>query len=307
MKLNIEKALEGIKGEKVSGVVFIKNSETKASTSGKPFISGQITDQGKSIPFKVWSENVELFNRFSGTQILNISGQIDVWNGSSSIVIENIEADIFGYRAADFIVGYDKAVLEKKYDYFVNNVLSPNARKLMNYLISGEIRDRFFEEFAAKGMHDACIGGLGAHSIKMAMLAKALIETNPELAVYADLIYIGVLLHDIGKIFELDMGQYVTDSFISHRELGCEFLYEHKDFICNVYDDGFFYRLLSIIRGHHHIYEEKAKTIYAYIVHLIDMLDSQTTRITDCIKSGNVTTDSRGNVTVGCRDEIWAI
>lgn len=307
MKLNIEKALEGIKGEKVNGVVYIKNSDYKASQNGKSFVTGQFTDQGKSISFKVWSENVEKFKAIADKQIINISGTIDVWNGTTSIVVDNVEEDIFKYGPADFLLGHDKIAMEQKFDEFVEQNLSPKAKELLAHILQGEVRERFLTEFAAKGMHDACPSGLLAHVLKMLNLLKALLENDEELAKFADLLYLGVIFHDVGKIYELYMGQYVQNSFISHRELGCELMYKNQEYIINLYDEDFFYRLLSILRGHHHVYEEKAKTIYAYIVHLIDMLDSQSTRITDCIRAGSVTVDSRGNVTVGCRDEILAI
>lgn len=80
-------------------------------------------------------------------------------------------------------------------------------------------------------------------------------------------------------------------------------MYEHKEFIYTLYDDDFFYRLLDVIRGHHHAYDIKAKTIYGYIVHLIDMVDSQVTRLMDTLESLQYGETSSGEKTVGHHSE----
>jgi 3'-5' exoribonuclease len=311
MKLNIANIMEGvanntvIKGTVVRGTVYLHAFDYKASTSGKPFVSGQISDQGMVLSFKVWSENIEKFRALAEKKIVHIEGVVDTWNGTPSIEIKKLEEDIFGYVAADFLLGHDRNKLEKDFDEFVKTVLSANAQKLVNHIISGNTRERFCTEFAAKGMHDACPSGLINHTVKMLKLARTMIENDPRFIPFSDLIYTGIIFHDMGKIDELYMGQYVKNSFISHRELGCEILYNNKEYILSIYDEDFFYRLLSVIRGHHHVYEEKAKTIYAYIVHLIDMVDSQCTRLMDSLDNVSYKETSSGEKTVGHHDEVF--
>jgi 3'-5' exoribonuclease len=98
-------------------------------------------------------------------------------------------------------------------------------------------------------LHDACVGGLANHVIKMLKLARTLVDNDERLLPYSDLIYVGIVCHDIGKIREFDMGNHVKNCFISHSEYGCEMMYEIKDYIVSLFDEAFFYRLLSIIRG----------------------------------------------------------
>lgn len=313
MKLNISNIVEGVanntvvKGAKVRGAVYLHAFDYKSSAAGKPFVSGQISDQGVVLPFKVWSEHIETFRSLAEKKIISIEGTVDTWNGTPSIVIEKLEEDIFGYVPADFLLGHDRNKLEREFDEFVKTVLSEKAQKLVNTIVSGNVRERFCTEFAAKGMHDACPSGLINHTVKMLKLAHAMIDNDPRFVEFGftDLIYTGIIFHDIGKIDELYMGQYVKNSFVSHRELGCELLYNNKEFIVNLYDEDFFYRLLSVIRGHHHTFEEKAKTVYAYIVHLIDMVDSQCTRLMDSLDNIAYKETSSGEKTVGHHDEVF--
>jgi len=305
MKLNIKDSLDLNKGAKVSGVVYLKSFNYKTGSNGKPFASGNIGDQELSMGFKVWSDNLDRFKEFADKKMIKIEGTIDTWNGTVSVVVDKIDEDMFGYSPSDFLLGHDRHKLEIAFDEFVNTVLSPKAKSLVNYVIAGDIRDRFFTEFAAKGMHDACPSGLANHTLKMMHLTRTMVENDNRLNQYVDIIYVGIIFHDLGKIRELYMGEYVKNSFISHLELGCEILYERKDFIYANFDEDYFYRLLSIIRGHHHVYEQKAKTIYAYIVHLIDMVDSQVTRLMDTLDSLQYNETSSGEKTVGHHDEFF--
>lgn len=305
MKLNVKDAMTLTKGQRVSGVVYLKSFAYKNGSNNKVFVSGTIGDQELVLGFKVWSENVEKFKELADKKILKVEGTIDTWNGTVSIVFDKIEPDVFGFTPFDFLLGHNRHKLEEEFYEFVDTILSPKAKALANEIINGETKERFFTEFAAKSMHDACPSGLANHTVKMLRLAKTMIENDQRLTAFSDIIYIGIMFHDLGKIRELFMGDYVKNSFISHREYGCEIMYEHKTFICNTFDEDFFYRLLSVIREHHHIYEEKAKTIYAYIVHLIDMVDSQVTRLMDTLESLQYNETSSGEKTVGHHGEVF--
>ena len=56
----------------------------------------------------------------------------------------------------------------------------------------------------------------------MLRLARTLIENDSRLAPWADLLYLSIILHDIGKVLEIEDGVYIELSYISHRVLGAE-------------------------------------------------------------------------------------
>ena len=64
-------------------------------------------------------------------------------------------------------------------------------------------------------MHDAQIGGLLNHTMKMMRIAKVVYQNEPrmeQLENYKDMLYLGVILHDIGKIYEMNYGVYQENS-----------------------------------------------------------------------------------------------
>jgi len=305
LKIDIKAALMKSKGDKVSGSVFVRSFDYRVTKSGDTFVTGYVSNQGCSIGFKVWRESIESFRSLIAvSRVIAVSGVIDTWNNIPSIVFESVKADSFGYTPLDFLPGYDMGKLEGEFYGFLDNT-NPKVRLLIDRIITGNIKERFFTEYAAKLLHDACPGGLAYHTIKMLRIAKTMIDNDARLLPFSDLIYVGVICHDIGKVREFYMGDYVKNSFISHSEYGCEMMYEIKEYIVELFDEAFFYRLLSIIRGHHHIYEMKAKTVYAYIVHLIDMIDSQATMFMDNLDSHAYKETVNGEKTTDHFDEIY--
>ena len=304
MKLDIKATLKKGKGEKVNGCVYVRSFDCRVTKSGDPFVTGYVSDKGCIIGFKIWRKIDDFRFLIANSRIISVSGVIDLWSDTPHIVFESVNVDSLGYTPSDFLLGYDSGKLEGEFYEFLENT-NPNVRLLADKIMEGPVKERFFTEYAAKLLHDACPGGLANHTIKMLKLAKTMVDNDKRLLPFSDLIYMGVICHDIGKIREIHMGDYVKNSFISHSEYGCEMMYEIKEYIINLYDEAFFYRLLSIIRGHHHIYEVKAKTVYAYIVHLIDMLDSQTTMLMDNLDTHAYKENVNGEKTTEHFDEIY--
>ncbi|MCL2134264.1 MAG: HD domain-containing protein [Candidatus Bathyarchaeota archaeon] len=305
MKVDIKSVIDKTKGEKVEGSVYVSSFVYKTSKNGELFVRGCVRDQKLVIGFTVWSENVEAFREaFAASKILTVLGVVDVWQDMPSIVFKSVKADVYGYKATDFLFGYNKKQLDSDFYEFLEHV-NPRVRQLVDKLVEGELKERFFTEFAANKMHDACPGGLAGHTIKMLRLAKTVVDNDKRLLPYSELIYVGVICHDIGKIREYYMGDYAKNGFVSHIDYGCEMLYSIKDFVVDLFDEVFFYHLISIIRGHHHIYGDRAKTVYAYIIHLIDMIDSQTTMFLDNLDTHNYKETSNGEKITIHNNEVF--
>ena len=90
-----------------------------------------------------------------------------------------------------------------------------------------------------------------------------------------DLVILGLVVHDFGKILELKNGAYTEISIVPHTYLGIEIISKYKDLIEETYNEMFYRELQAIILEHHGEFGERPKTVYAYLVHVIDLLDSR--------------------------------
>lgn len=278
--LDIKNILEG---DAVSGIVMV-HSYSKVQADSKYPLVGQFYREGVTRQFKIWDERLKgIFNNadLEGA-IIWVSGTVDKYNGKLGIVVREINLGVEGIDRNMFFKSVD---IDRVYNDFVNfvngNLSQEGIITLKEVFDKLKLHAPFKHTFAGSVYHDAQIGGLLNHTMKMLRLAKVLVSNDERLAPWKDLLYLGIIFHDIGKIKELDFGVYTDISFVTHRTLGIEMLVQCKDIVVENFDENFFYHLLAIQQGHHGEYGDKPTTVWAYIVHLIDMLESQVTAFLD--------------------------
>lgn len=285
-------------------IVYIQGYKKRAYADGKKFyIAGTFVNQSDSIPFKVWDSdmvNALDANDISG-KVAKVTGSVTSYQNQLEIKALTFDVNVGDqYPVSLFLKTADVASIFQSFVEIVNTELSENGVKLLMGIFKAEnLFPRFKEEFAGSKMHDSMIGGLMNHTVKMLRFAKALTLNETRLTAlkdYKDLLFLGVILHDIGKVYEMNLGVYQENSFVTHRTLGVELLVKYKSIIEQLYGLTFYYQLLAILQGHHGEYGDKPTTVMAYIIHLIDMLESTATGMFDKIESNDVTSKAGGRV-----------
>ena len=129
------------------------------------------------------------------------------------------------------------------------------------------------------GYHVGKVGGLLNHIRKLLRYAEVAMseyaESNTMSPEERDLVILGLIVHDFGKMLELKNGAYTEISIVPHTYLGIEIISKYRDLIERTYNPMFYRELQAIILEHHGEFGERPKTVYAYLVHVIDLLDSR--------------------------------
>lgn len=287
----------GKKDDFVSGVVFMRYLKRQLSTNNVPYLSGEIETTSK-YSVVMWNKCKEYSDYESGltNELVLISGNINDFGGRKSIHLTHIEVLDAQKEGIDVdslkCLKYNKDVYQKSTINFMKNHISQKGfdllDKIMDFNSNSGIWSRFSVEYAAKAIHDNCEVGLLAHTYKCLRIIEFMQKPYhfmnnlhtaeiPNKEDIIDLIYMGVFLHDVGKIYEMNEGIYSDDGFNTHRILGLELLFKFKDEIVSNYNEHWYQALLSIIVGHHNEHGDKAKTVYAYIVYMIDKIESTLT------------------------------
>jgi 3'-5' exoribonuclease len=181
------------------------------------------------------------------------------------------------------------ALFLETYRNTVGGLTHPHIRALFAAL---EERKEMFEKFllfpASIGVHHVYIGGLIEHSLSMAAMgihAASVVGGNK------DIIVAGALLHDIGKIEELELkgGFRYSDRgrLLGHIALGVmmleELIKEIDAFPKEIADV-----LSHIIISHHGVEEwgspKKPMCVEALIVHYLDNLDAKVMGVKEHLK-----------------------
>lgn len=269
---------------------LVSSSDTKTTSTGKPFVDLEFSDKTGTISAKMWDTPT---GPPVGKVILG-RGKINVWNDQVQIVLGHWtvdeDADLYEYtqsshRPATKLLDDLLSLLidhcEHEVYVLVHDILATNRTKLLACP-------------AAKGNHHARHGGLLEHTHSMAELALEICKHyRPRYEseiVDTGLLLAGVVLHDLGKIHELSgpIGTEYTDTgkLVGHIPYGLLML---EDEARNTdVDPETLDRLRHMILSHHGRLEWGSPvepcTPEAIILHHIDMLDSRFDALATAVK-----------------------
>ncbi len=184
--------------------------------------------------------------------------------------------DVF-YDFAPIDIEHVKKTLEKRIDQIQNKIIFKITKSMYE-----KYQDKLYLYPAATKFHHAYIGGLAYHTYTMMKLTKGFIDVYPFLN--EDLLFAGVILHDILKVKELSdylMPEYTTEGrLLGHITMAIKEIEVHAEKL-NVRDSEEVMLLEHMILSHHyypHFGSPKKTNIpEALILHFIDNIDSKMT------------------------------
>lgn len=191
-------------GDQVELFLLIKNSTKGIASNGKPFLTLILQDQSGEIEAKLWDANEEDEKNYAPQSIVKILGDVQNYRGKSQLKIRQIRktnpAD--NVKLEDFLetapLSQDQMV--SKLTQYIFDMKNPNIQRITRHLIKKH-QKAFLEFPAATKNHHEFVSGLAYHVVSMLDLAKAIADLYPSLD--RDLLYAGVILHDMGKVMEL--------------------------------------------------------------------------------------------------------
>lgn len=187
----------------VEGFCLVKNLEVKKTAKGVPFLDIVLTDSSGEISAKLWDYKEEIHSCIKQDALLKVRGTLSVFNDAPQLRVERVRAviDSDGVRVEDFVPSSDiegermLAEILKVVSQFKNEQL----RKLTETVIERK-REKILFWPAAFKLHHAIRGGLLYHTLSILRLAQSVSDIYP--SVNKDLLYTGVILHDVSKIDE---------------------------------------------------------------------------------------------------------
>ena len=199
--------------DRFDGFLLVRGAEKKTDRNGRDYVDMNLGDRTGEINAKIWN--------WDGTQslpeggkVLQIRGLIQEYNGRLQMRVEKWQPP----RAGEPVpmeklvpsAPRDSEEMLREIRETAAGFGSVPIRKLTEAMLE-MAGDRLSWFPAAQRMHHAERGGLLHHTTDMLRMAKATLEIYPWLN--RDLLLAGVILHDLGKLEELqsDENGNVTD------------------------------------------------------------------------------------------------
>ncbi|WP_442599070.1 3'-5' exoribonuclease YhaM [Neobacillus sp. D3-1R] len=191
-------------GEQMDLFLLVKSSVKGIASNGKPFLTLILQDQSGEMEAKLWDASEEDIKAYGPESIVRINGEIQSYRGRNQLKIRHIRPStpMDAVNLSDFleVAPLSKDEMTGRLTQYIFDMKNPNIQRITRYLIKKH-QQAFLEYPAATKNHHEFVSGLAYHVVSMLDLAKSIANLYPTLD--KDLLYAGVILHDMGKVVEL--------------------------------------------------------------------------------------------------------
>jgi 3'-5' exoribonuclease len=255
---------------------------------GGEYVAAILQDATGELVARVLDNVDRLKDEFEAGEFVKAQGRLVAFNGRSQFQIDSIRRVMLASDSQDRREGFREELLVAtaprpiaemwiELEQLVGSVGNPHLRSLLRTIVAtNEERLKIWP--AARTVHHAYRGGFLEHVLKVAEVGRSLAVMYDA---DADLVVAGALLHDIGKLQELEYDittSYTRDgNLIGHITLGAlqvaDAIHKTPEF-----PDALRSALIHLIASHHgerdHGSPVEPMTVEAYILAAADNLDA---------------------------------
>lgn len=268
----------------VNAPFLVKEKVMAMAKNGKPYMNLRLMDRSGDIEAKIWDNTEVLDKLFDKDDFVQVCGKASVYMNKMQVVISRItRMDEEQVNLPDFLPESprDNGEMRREFCDVIDAIANPWLKGLMRAFTADEaFMSLYCMAPAAKGMHHVYLGGLLEHSLSLVKLVKAIVPLYE--GINEDLLVVGSLLHDVGKIHEMSFDRAIdyTDAgkLLGHITIGVE-LVEDKIRTVAGFPRELAMLLKHMLLSHHGLYEygspKRPKTVEATILNYLDDLDSK--------------------------------
>lgn len=197
-----------VAGQEVEGIFLVVEATIRAAKNGSKYIQATFCDKTGTVPVRQWDANDVTFGEYRVGGYIKVRGRVELYKNAMQMIAFSVQnADGEKIDPADFLPMSSRPLdeMERELDALLATISDPDYLRLLAAIFGdAEVRHKFARSPAAASVHHAWCGGLLEHVLSACKTAQSIAEQRPFLN--RDLLLTGVLLHDIGKIEELDPG-----------------------------------------------------------------------------------------------------
>ena len=275
-------------GDFAQGFALVTRKELRTDRKGRDYVDLELTDASGSLIAKIWPDSPVHKHAFAEKQFVAFKGTVRQYRDQLQMNLDFCRA----VKPSDRDEGFDEAKLvptvaggieswwQRFEAIYPARVERPELQRLTAAILDrhgAELR----EHPAAKRIHHAYRGGLLEHVVTMAELALQVCDHYPEID--RDLVLLGVLLHDLGKLRELGAmpsNDYTLEGqLVGHIAIGVHMLRGAVESLDEELPEALRLHLEHLVLSHHGRREYgspvEPATPEAFVLHAIDNLDSK--------------------------------
>lgn len=274
-------------GDKVIGYYLVKSKRSKTTRAGDPFLDVDLTDRTGMINAKLWQNLQQYFDLFERGDVLKIKAVVEEYQGKKQLKVTELrpagEQDKVDMDELVKKSGQDPEVMLAYLRDQIASLKNEHLRALLEaFFADKEFVAAFVKSAAARNLHHVFVGGLLEHTVKVTKLVRFAAEELYSQEVDLDLCLAGAILHDVGKVRELNSEAEISYTapgyLIGHVVMGSMMVRE-KIAARSDFPELLLLKLDHILLSHHGEKEYGSPVLpatpEAMLVHMADDLDAK--------------------------------
>lgn len=267
----------------ITSVFLVHRKELRKKTNGDNYLSLTLGDCTGHIEANLW-DGVESVDAFERDDFIRVRASVRLYRDKPQLTIDRLRrVETAEIRLADYLPATtaDVTAMFSELRGRIAHFRNPHLRRLLEAIFDdASIAERYQRAPAAKTLHHAYLGGLLEHVTSLCRLGERVLEHYAGLD--HDLLISGILLHDLGKIEELQYERSFSYStpgqLLGHITMGLEMV---QDKLRTLPDFPPRLKILleHLILSHHGQYEFGSPKLpmfpEALLLHQLDDMDSK--------------------------------
>jgi len=268
---------------RVEGDYLVQSKTVAQTRQGNKYLTLTLADRTGRIEARIWDRVEEISSQFKEGDIVTITGQANTYRNQIQIQIHELKGSGSPVDPTIFqeYSPKDTAEMFSELKDLAHRIGNRHLKALIeSFLADHQFVSQFKKAPAAKIFHHSYIGGLLEHTLSVSQMAAMVSEHYPNLD--GDLLLSGAIVHDIGKIDELNYELNIEYSdkgrLLGHIVLGILMLEERLKSLKS-FPPELAVRLRHLILSHHGEFDfgspKRPKFLEAFALHLIDDMDAK--------------------------------
>jgi len=195
-------------GDIVQSFFLVKTADSKTGSNNKSYLDLTLVDQTGEINSKIWGSSDEDIEQYVPNTLVKVRGVVNEWQSRLQLKIDKIrvttvedELDI-----GDFVpvAPYSPEFMYAEIESYIGRIKNSDMRKIVNSIITAN-KEKLLLYPAAKQNHHAVRSGLMYHIMTMLRMGEKTSEIY--VGLNQDLLFAGIILHDIAKTAEMNASE----------------------------------------------------------------------------------------------------
>jgi len=195
-------------GDSVQSFFLVKSADSKTGSNNKNYLDLTLVDQTGELNAKIWDRSDEDEQQYVPNTLVRVRGTVNEWQSRLQLKIDKIRVatDEDDLDIGEFVpvAPYSPEFMYAEIESYIGKIKNQDMHNIVSSIIAAH-KEKLLLYPAAKQNHHAVRSGLMYHIMTMLRMGEKASEIY--VALNKDLLFAGIILHDIAKTAEMDASE----------------------------------------------------------------------------------------------------